>query len=181
MHPKWQQKILSYYRGLFTIDGVQSTQMILATHSEYVLREALTDRENTIIIVLKEESGSIRLKPITAPTALPSVTAAETNYLAFNVLSSDYHIELYGYLQTKKGLNSVRDCDNYIASQTGVYQPAIHAKPSSYIDRNGHTVNYQTLPTYIRNQIDHPNPVPQYTEEELDLSTELLIKLCLLP
>lgn len=45
MHPKWQQKVLQYYRNLFNKDGSQDAQMILATHSEYVLRSALEDRD----------------------------------------------------------------------------------------------------------------------------------------
>ena len=28
MHPKWQQKVLEYYRSLFTAEGVQNAQMI---------------------------------------------------------------------------------------------------------------------------------------------------------
>lgn len=36
----------------------------------------------------------------------------------------------------------------------------------------------KTLPTYIRNLIDHPDPTQSYTQEELKCSIELLIKLC---
>lgn len=178
MHPKWQQKVLQYYRGLFDKNGSQDVQMIIATHSEYVIRSALEDRDNVLIIVLSDDNGIIHSKNITTPTILPTITTAETNYLAFGILSVDYHIELYGYLQNKTNNSRVKDCDDYIVSQKALYDPILHGKPSSFTERNGHTANYQTLPTYIRNSIDHPSPTRNYTQEELKRSTELLIELC---
>ena len=85
---------------------------------------------------------------------------------------SHYHIELYGYLQTKTNNHKIVYCDSYIASQQQ-YDPAKHAKPDSYQGRS-----YQTLPTYIRNAIDHPDSGRIYTEEKLKESIELLIELC---
>ena len=178
MHPKWQQKVLQYYRSLFNKNGIQDAQMIIATHSEYVLRSALEDRDNVLIIVLSDDNGTIRSKSITAPTILPSVTSAETNYLAFGILSVDYHIELYGYLQNKTGKNTVKSCDDYIAAQGTLFNPSLHEKTSSYTNQQGHTINYRTLPTYIRNLIDHPDPALSYTQEEFKDSIELLIELC---
>lgn len=81
--------------------------MILATHSEYVIQSALKDRENVLVIVLTDDNGTNCSKKITAPSVLPTVTSAETNYLAFGVPSVDYHIELYGYLQTKCGCHQI--------------------------------------------------------------------------
>nr|MBR4281235.1 AAA family ATPase [Clostridia bacterium] len=172
LHPKWQMKILQYYRALFTNAGVQETQMIFATHSEYVLRAALENSTDVLVVVLKEDNGAIVAQKITAPFALPTVTFAETNYLAFDVVSKDYHIELYGYLQNKTGNLTVKNCDNYIAAHSD-YDATKHNKP--YI--HGSTT-YQTLPTYIRNAIDHPDAHYTYTENELRLSIELLVKLC---
>ena len=177
MHPKWQQKVLRYYRSLFNKNGSQDAQIIIATHSEYVLRSALEDRNNVLIIVLSDDNGSIHSKSITAPTILPTITSAETNYLAFGILSVDYHIELYGYLQNKTGYDTVKSCDDYIA-QSAFFNSALHAKTSSFTNQRGHTTSYQTLPTYIRNLIDHPDPTQNYTQEEFKHSIELLIELC---
>ena len=105
MHPIWQKRILDFYRGLFKNDEKQSVQMIIATHSEYVIQSALKDRDNVLVIILSDENGSVKAKKITAPNVLPCITAAETNYLAFGVPTIDYHIELYGYLQTKNWLS----------------------------------------------------------------------------
>lgn len=182
MHPKWQQKVLEYYRSLFDKNGTQDAQMIIATHSEYVLRSALKEREDVLIIVLSDDNGSIHSKSITAPTVLPTITSAETNYLAFGILSTDYHIELYGYLQNKTGKLTVKSCDDYIIAQSKFFNPTLHTKESSFMNQWGKTTNYRTLPTYIRNLIDHPNSDRNYTQEELKCSIELLIELCrLLP
>ena len=177
MHPKWQQKVLRYYRSLFCKNGIQDTQLIIATHSEYVLRSALEDRENVLIIVLSDDNGVIHAEAITAPTTLPTITSAEINYLAFGILSADHHIELYGYLQNKTGNCTVKKCDDYIADQVQ-FDRELHAKASSFENQSGRITNYRTLPTYIRNLIDHPDSTRNYTQEELKRSIDLLIELC---
>ncbi len=172
MHPKWQKKILKYYKDLFSESNNQIAQIFIATHSDSVLEEALLDKENNLVVVLTEVGGIINIKRIDAPSVLPTITSAETNYLAFDIVSNDYHIELYGWLQNKESKNTVKSCDDFIKSHS-YYNPTIHAKASSF-----NTTTYDTLTTYIRNAIDHPNPSRTYTEEELRTSTELLIQLC---
>ena len=50
---------------------------------------------------------------------------------------------------------------------------------SRNLHRNGHVTNYETLSTYIRNAIDHPDPINRpYTSSELQRSIELLIAIC---
>ena len=107
---------------------------------------------------------------------MPTITAAEINYLAFNIASTDYHIELYGNLQHKLGDADVIDTDTYIKSHN-LYNASISRMPSS--NRNGHVTNYETLSTYIRNSIDHPDPIKRpYTSSELQSSIDLLIEIC---
>ena len=130
MHPKWQKNILKYYKDLFTENGNQNVQLFIATHSEYVLEEALSNKADNLVIVLNDVNGVIEAKRIDAPSVLPSITSAETTYLAFDIVSNDYHIELYGHLQQKASLNSVKLCDNYIKSH-GLYNSAIQSKASS--------------------------------------------------
>lgn len=173
MHPKWQRKILQYYKGLFTQNGKQNAQMFFATHSDHVLKDALANKHKNLVIVLEESNGKIQTKKIDSPSVLPSITSAETVYLAFNLTSNDYHIELYGWLQDKKSLGTVKLCDDFIKSSQR-YNPAVHSKPSSF-----KTTTYDTLPTYIRNAIHHPDSGNTFTEQELRISIELLINLCI--
>ena len=179
MHPKWQEKILQYYRNLFTENEEQKVQMIFATHSEYVLKEALNHKDDILILALKDDNGTITASPMKLPLALPTITSAEINYRVFDIISTDYHIQLYGYLQAKENKGSISGCDDFIET-TQEYKSNISKYsvaglglkvPQGYHDK--------TLPTYIRNAIDHPDAGRVYSEEQLRDSIELLITLCI--
>lgn len=171
MHPKWQKNILKYYKDLFTEAGVQRTQLFLASHSEHVLKVALENTTDNLVIVLWDDNGTIKAKKVDAPSVLPSITAAETNYLAFDIISNDYHIELYGWLQDKESKNRVKSCDDFIKAHA-LYNPALHQKPSTY-----GAITYDTLSTFIRNAIHHPDPARVFSEAELKTSIELLMRI----
>ena len=181
MHPLWQTKIFDYYRNLFIDDNGQTSQIFMATHSQYVLGSAL-NKQDVLILALKNTSGGVRIDKITAPFVLPIPTSAELNYFIFNIISIDYHIQLYGYLQNliknNKGWKfcSVKKCDDYILSHS-CYDARIHEKKqqSQY---NGNSTEYNTLPTYLRNLIDHPELNYGIDEEELAISIKLLIDIC---
>lgn len=172
MHPKWQQRILNYYKDLFTKNDKLKAQMFFATHSDHVLKAALSENNKSLVITLEENDGVIQAKKIDSPSVLPSVTSAETNYLAFDIISNDYHIELYGWLQDKESKNSIKSCDEYIKAHP-LYDSLKHNKSSGF----GSTT-YVTLPTYIRNAIHHPDSGNVFTESEMRTSIELLIELC---
>ena len=169
LHPSWQAKILDYYRNLFRdASNKQSVQMIFATHSEYVIRSAMNDRENVLVIVLQDNGMGIKANRIDIPQILPIITAAEINYIAFKIASYDYHILLYGYLQIKMGFCKLTDFDNYIINRPE-YDSRKHEK--QYVYRQ---TTYRSLPTYIRNAIDHPDSNHYFSEGELIISIELL-------
>lgn len=172
MHPKWERKILSYYKGLFSLSGQQKAQLIFATHSDHVLKEALIDKINSIVITLEENQNVITCRNIDAPSILPSITTAETTFLAFDVPSNDYHIELYGWLQDKENVGTIKACDSFIKNHQ-LYDASRHAKSSSH-----NTTTYETLSTYIRNAIHHPDSGNTFTESELRTSIKLLTEMC---
>ena len=171
MHPKWQEKIFEYYRGLFKQNNIQTAQMIFATHSENVVRAALKDQDNVLVIILNDDNGIVKADKI-QQRVLPTIIAAEVNYLAFDIKSIDYHIALYGDLQTQTGKDKIRDMDSYIETQPE-YNSSLHEK-----DDNSSYGHYKTLPTYIRNAIDHPDSGRIYSEEDLEKSILLLRKIC---
>lgn len=173
MHPKWQKNILKYYKDLFTEKGKQTVQLFFASHSEHVLKEALKNKSDNLVIVLSDNNGTIESKRIDSPVGvLPSITAAETSYLVFDIASNDYHIELYGWLQEKEKLVTVKPCDKFIKVQTP-YQSNIHSRSSNF-----ESTIYETLSTFVRNAIHHPKQTETYTEDELRTSIKLLIELC---
>lgn len=173
MHPKWQRRILKYFKDLFTgNDGMQKAQLFFATHSEYVLSEALEDKNDTLVIVLRDNDGTIEKHEVKTPFALPTITASEINYVAFGVPSIDYHIALYGTIQSKYGVHYITDCDNKIASCAPYYDDAKHKKPTP--NPNKPSSPYITVCTKVRNKIDHPDTAPVYTDEEMVDSIELM-------
>ena len=168
MHPKWQQRVLPFYRGLFPLDRHNPVQLIIATHSEYVLETALRDSENTLVIALDDQCGKITSQRITAPYALNSLSSSEVKYRVFGVASIDYHVALFGLLQSYAPGDKVKHCDSFITQQPE-YDRICHARMSRY----GAT-EYESLPTYIRNAIDHPSPEKEYNNEDLITSIELM-------
>ena len=174
LHPTWQRKILDYYCNLFKKDNKQIAQLIIATHSEYVIESALK-KDNCLVIVLRDNEGLINAERVAAPDILGDISFAEINYKAFNVYSTDYHNALYSAYQQRKGTeNSIERTDNLIFASS-LFDNQKHLKIDSYENRT-----YKTLPTYIRNAIHHPDGNRSYSFEELKESTELLRGLCLL-
>lgn len=179
MHPKWEMKILDYFKGLFYSNETNSqvSQLFVATHSEYVIKSALSDMAHNLVIILKKnDQGGVNASRVTAPVKLQQITSAEVNYLAFGVYSTDYHIQLYGALQYREGLDTIKDCDNYIMNTPEfIADTTRYALHSSYQNpRSNRVTDYETLPTYIRNAIDHPNSGNTYTDDQLALSIDFL-------
>ena len=179
LHPKWQNKILKYYQTLFTDPTTSNmqVQLIVATHSEHILSSAFKDLNSNGVLILKNNHGVVSAASVNAPGVLPSVTSAETTYLAYEVATVDYHIELFSYIQrnvtTLRELN-VKETDDYILNHR-LYNVAIHERQDSFTNpRNRHTTTYMTLPTFIRNRIDHPNPNDPYSYSQLQTSIDLM-------
>ena len=172
MHPDWQRKILEYFQLLYkTPKGQMKAQMFIASHSEYLVESALK-QSNTLVVVLQENGGTVTAKPITMPLLLPSIIPSEVNYAAFGIPSIDYHIALYGAIQSKYGVHYITDCDSKIESCVPFYNPAIHEKLTP--NPNKPASPYKTICTKVRNHIDHPDTAPSYSEDELKESIKLM-------
>ena len=154
--------MLQYYKNLFTdANSNQTAQLLFASHSEAVISEALKDLDKTKVIVLKRDgNGQVSANCIGTPAALPYTMAAEVNYQAFKLVSTDYHNALYGYIEAEGWKN------NFDAQ----YQKINYVK----LNTNGTTSNLQkTLTEKIRHIIHHPeNRYNSYTQEELKESIE---------
>lgn len=171
LHPKWSQKILGYYKKLVTNDlGEQICQLFIASHSEYVLAQALSDKENTLVIILAQNNGKITGQVVEDPVLLGETRLPEISYLTFGVPSSDYHNLLYGEIQNKFNLTSIKKCDNFLVNSTFYNSNRLM---KVYTHKN---CQYMCLSTYIRNCIDHPDD-RKYTIEELQNSIDFLRKI----
>lgn len=61
LHPNWQKDILSFYKNLFiNEDGVQTSQLIVATHSPFVIHNDKQEKDK--IIVLGKNANGVYLQ-----------------------------------------------------------------------------------------------------------------------
>ena len=59
LHPRWQKKIMDYYKGIFTDEnGIQTSQIFVVTHSPFIIHNE--NRKNDKVIVLtRDDEGKI--------------------------------------------------------------------------------------------------------------------------
>lgn len=168
LHPKWQERIQTYFKQLFTdVDGIQQNQIFMASHSSALLKKALMD-ETSLVVRLINHNGRVEAQRIEHPTNLSNVTFAEVNYLVFDIVSAEYHNQLYCQIQNRHNLSKVKACDDYIYHHHA-FNSNQHQRNSGY----GH-VQYNTICSYIRNAIDHYDNSHTYTEDELRCSIQLM-------
>lgn len=182
MHPKWQEKILDYYRNLFIDEGKPTSQMIASTHSNFVIENALK-LDNSVIIALQENNQVKKIIKDDGTFILPSVTSAEVNYHVFDIANIDYHIQLFGYFQSITSIDKIENIDNKIKNNKSLLSKNVfqdsQGNACKWIYNN--TI-YETICCFIRNAIDHPDNLPkqtkkEYTKDDLKYSIEILIEL----
>ena len=62
LHPNWQEKIMDYYKGIFTdIEGKQTSQIFAVTHSPFVIHND-NRRNDKVIILTRDANGDIVVK-----------------------------------------------------------------------------------------------------------------------
>ena len=67
LHPEWQNKILQFYKKLFTNEkGEQVSQIFVATHSPFIINNS--SRYNDKVIVLQRNKNSGEIEVIDKPT-----------------------------------------------------------------------------------------------------------------
>jgi len=146
LHPTLQEKFVE-----FLLEFSKEAQIILASHSPLLIKQ-LSFNDNVKISVIKngQEVSEIEER------ILPYISANETNFLAFNLITEEYHNELFERLKHINGDNeSIKDFDNnFFVAKKG------EAKNSPWKENQ----NEVSAHTFIRNQIHHPeaNGRPEY-------------------
>lgn len=184
LHPDAQQKLTDFF-----IFCKQYVQLIIETHSEHLLKNAIEKNEQSIqIFVVKndiEKNQGTIVEPITCSNFKTNPVAySEVIYKAFGLHTPELHILLYGMCQAQyNSINnidsSIKTFDNYLSSLANV-----PLKEWKNLNKQGNITIYKTLPTFIRNKIDHPegkepqtNINYEYTEEEFIRSIEWLLSI----
>ncbi len=151
MHPRWQSKIFSFYSDLFKTETEQKSQIFFATHSEYVLKDAMDKKAQ--IIVLTEQENTVKAESVNNKFVLPfGPTYAEIRYFAFNIPTIEFHDELYGYIQEKNGREKENEMEEFLKTND-VKQEKLWSRLKDGVFKSAQKL---TLMTYIRNFYHHP-------------------------
>lgn len=96
LHPKWQMKIMDYYKGIFTNEsGEQTSQIFAVTHSPFIIHN--DKRKNDKVIVLaRNENGNIIVKDKPEYFMCNSIEAVQDAFSVSNFSSEQPTVYLEG-------------------------------------------------------------------------------------
>jgi putative ATP-dependent endonuclease of the OLD family len=157
LHPKAQEKLVKAFRKIS-----ENIQIIISTHSPYVLKNFNKDKDNIYVFKDKAKIDFEKMKEISILPFGP--TLAEVEYFAYNLQPNDFHNELYGFLEGEKMIGNF-----------------INKKPIwKKIKKNGNIEDEidVSLQYYIRNSIHHPenDKNDNFTEVEMQNSLKEMIE-----
>lgn len=137
LNPRLQEKFV-----YFILEISKDSQVILTTHSPLLIKQ-LAYNENVKNIVLKKDKDVKEFDE----RKLSYISSNETNYLAFDLPSEEYHNELYESLMEKYSTsNGIKRFDNEFF---------IQQKKEDKIYPWEKQPNQVSINTFIRNQIHH--------------------------
>ncbi|WP_420398733.1 ATP-dependent nuclease [Flagellimonas sp.] len=153
LHPQAQ---LNLIKELNKITSNQNSTIVLyATHSNYLIDKSNLNRN---FKVFKEKNEKTKVEKIQRTSS----SYSEVNFEVFEIPTTDYHNELYGYLE---------EIDS--AKLQGLDQDR------QWIDSRNNATHKVSLPKYIRHSIHHPENTlnRKFTEAQLKKSINILRKL----
>ena len=120
LHPSAQREM---YESIKTLAKNSNYQIILTTHSPYIVKELAKDNIKPIVVKRDENLKASKISKLDE-RVLPYVSMNEINFIAFDEPSIEYHQELYGrieieWLNESNGnkigdvINSVINLPNY--------------------------------------------------------------------
>ena len=138
LHPSLQEKFVK-----FLLEFSKETQIILTSHSPLLVKQLSYNDKVKISIISNNGSDISNIKK----RVLPYISANETNYLAFNLATEEYHNELFEELKFINGDDKrIKEFDNDFF--VGLKK---ETKNSPYMG----VANQVSAHTFIRNQIHH--------------------------
>lgn len=109
LHPKLQKELVD-----ILLEYSKNSQIILTSHSPELLKDLQKNKHHKINVLVRDGT-KITVNPV-QKYVLPMPTISETNYVAFNLASMEYFIELYNYLGELNNVSSVAAIDRLLAA-----------------------------------------------------------------
>ena len=175
LHPTAQREM---YQTIKKLSENPNYQVLMTTHSPYIVKELQQDNSNIIVVKRNEQENRSYISKL-EERVLPYVSMNEINYIAFDESSIEYHIELFGYIHNKLmdkydndssfqndwilsiqapningvpvtiGVNTIKGVDIWLEVKNG-------AKKYNWYETKTFTKEKRTLPYCVRNNMDHP-------------------------
>lgn len=154
LHPQAQEDLM---RDLIRITSSKEENIVIyATHSNYMIDKSEVAR--CYRVAKREKVGTTTIEQICSS----EMSYAAVNYEVFDIATTDYHNELYGYLEAeaKHQLDALPKAREWKNAKTG-------------------TSKQVSLPEYIRHTIHHPENTlnTKYSPGDLRKSIDVLRRL----
>lgn len=144
-HTEHQKKLIEAFLEL---SNLPNTQIVLTTHCANIVKKLKYEH----LRLINQDRSIVEI----SRSLLPYPSLNEVNFVAFDEISTEYHDELYGYLEETNKLAQ--------------YKIGKESKPYIKVCTGGSTRTEQKILTeYIRHQIHHPENTHnlRFTDEEL--------------
>lgn len=175
MHPVWQTALKNFIKEVFTGFDIQ---IIISTHSPYIFKQ-LNNEDEVVIKLDKTKSNSTKIDlNFKNKNFIPSVNLI--SYIAYGITSDSLHTELYTWLQIQENKEIISETEAWLKSTTGgdVINFKTFLRTKAYKREVVGASVRETLPTFIRNKINHGDEIGRsYSEIELEDSIKILLSL----
>lgn len=152
LHPALQEKLVEL---LFEIS--KTSQVIMSTHSPLLIKQ-LSSNEFVKIETLKLDNSICKISEIDE-RVLPSISSNEINYIAFGLVTNEYHNELYSQLhelfindgteEERAGRSSIAAFDLFLGD-TQLDWKRLSKRGTQVVEK-------LTIHSCIRNKFHHPD------------------------
>lgn len=157
LHPKLQKQLVD-----ILLEFSKTSQIILTSHSPELLKDLQKNKKHRINVLVREDTN-ITVNPI-KEFVLPMPTISETNFVAFNLASMEYFIELYNQFGELMGASSVAAIDRHLTAD---------GTPTIVWTKDDGTTQNLTVISCVRNKFHHPFNTAN--DRNVDMSYEAIL------
>jgi hypothetical protein len=175
MHPIWQAVLKDFIKGIFIDFDIQ---IIISTHSPFIFKE-LNNNDEIVIKLDKTKAISQKIDlNFKNKQFTPSINLI--SYIAYGIPTNSLHTELYTWLQIQENKDNIFQLEEWLKDPLSgnVLKLKSFKRTKQYKKDVIGTEVEETLPTFIRNSINHGDEIGRsYLESDLEESINILLKL----
>ena len=155
LHPRIQKKFVE-----FLLEVSKDCQIIITTHSPLLVKQLAYNKYVKFFILKRDKKYADKMD-----MKLSYISSNEINYLAFGLVTEEYHNELYEILFNKYKANGGKDSIACFDNDFFIQQ-----KREKALWPWKSNPNQVSLNTYVRNQIHHQSDMGKVNEKDLEIS-----------